>query len=469
VAGDPFRDHQHFAQRTFVRVGGGVVDRLSFSSRTVDMEMRQCVLLIVLSPLLAITGCAIEPGMHWGHRASGTSATAAQPASGGVAPVPAGNAGFAPPGTPAAAITRPDTGPASIPGERSVPEPVSTPGLAPPSNANALPAVQSAEITPDLLRAQSAMRPRSVPSDITALFEKPAPYKIGPGDVLNIMVWDHPELSLPQGGLPTVGIDYTGSVSVASGYSVDSGGMIQFAYAGAVKVAGLTEMEARDLLIKRVGKFIREPQITLRVQTYRSRRVYMDGEVRNPGTLIINDVPMTLPEALNRAGGFTPLGDRAAVGVIRNGREVIVNVPDLVARGINPSDILLKNGDIVRVYAREDSKVFVLGDVSSPKTLYLRNGELSLNEALGDAGGVNPSTGAARQVYVVRNDGPDNVQVFHLDARDPTALALADNFELKAKDVVFVDAAPVVRWNRVVSMLVPAAQAAYFSKTASTN
>lgn len=455
------------------------------------METRQFVLLIVFSPMLALAGCALEPGMHWSSGTSGAGTAAAQPAGRALpAGLTAPDGGFAPPGTPGAAITRPDEGrgaPAAGSGaapqrgearaNEAVPpsgEPVPAPAVTAASpnaqeNAHAISVAEPTEITPDLLRRQFAQRPKTIPADVAALFGKPAPYKIGPGDVLNIMVWDHPELSLPQASVTTVGIDFTGSASVASGYSVDSSGMIQFAYAGPVKVAGLTEMEARDELIKRVGKYIRNPQITLRVQTYRSRRVYMDGEVRNPGTMIVTDVPMTLPEALNRAGGFTAVGDRAAVGVIRNGKEVIVNIPDLIARGINPSNILLKNDDIVRVYAREDSKVFVLGDVSRPATLFLRNGELSLNEALGDAGGVSPSTGAARQVYVVRNAGPDNIKVFHLDARSPTALALADNFELKAKDVVFVDAAPVVRWNRVISMLVPAAQAAYFSKTASTN
>ncbi|QYD73291.1 polysaccharide biosynthesis/export family protein [Paraburkholderia edwinii] len=325
------------------------------------------------------------------------------------------------------------------------------------------------EITPALIKAERLAAPTTVPADVQALFAAPAPYAIGPGDVLAIEIWDHPELNLPTTNVQTVGIDFTGSASVSTGYTVDTNGMIQFAYAGAVHVGGLTEMQARNVLAAQLGKYVRDPQVTLRVQSYRSKRVYMDGEVHSPGLQIFNDVPMTLTEAINRAGGFTAVGDRANIAVIRNGKSTIVDIPALVAKGINPSDVLLRNGDMVRVFAREDSKVFLMGEVTRPTTLFLRNGELSLNEALGDAGGVSQNTADAKQVYVVRNITADKHVIYHLDASNPSALALAENFELKAKDVVFVDTAAVVRWARVINNIVPSAEAAYFSKTAYGN
>ncbi|MFD2064761.1 polysaccharide biosynthesis/export family protein [Paraburkholderia solisilvae] len=321
------------------------------------------------------------------------------------------------------------------------------------------------EITPELIKAERLAEPTHLPQDVESLFAAPTPYEIGAGDVLSIQVWDHPELNLLTTNVQTVGIDFTGSASVSTGYTVDSNGLIQFAYAGAVHVGGLTEMQARNVLSAELGKYVRNPQVTLRVQSYRSKRVYMDGEVHSPGLQIFNDVPMTLTEALNRAGGFTPVGDRANIAVIRNGKSVIVNIPEMVSMGINPSNVMLRNNDMVRVFAREDSKVFMIGELSHPTTLFLRNGELSLNEALGDAGGVNQQSGNS-QVYVVRNITADTHQVFHLDASNPSALALAEGFELKAKDVVFVDTASVVRWSRFIDNVVPTAQAAYLSRTA---
>ncbi|GAB3627451.1 sugar transporter [Pandoraea terrae] len=358
---------------------------------------------------LALAGCAIAPGVHY-------------PGTSGSEGSAAGAAGEAPP-----------------PGALT-------------------------EITFDLVQAQRASRVREIPDDVKALFGEPSAYVIGPGDVLQIVVWDHPELTLPAISVTTVGTDYYGANPIAPGYSVDSQGMLQFAYVGNVSVAGLTELQARDRLTRQLANYLKNPQLTLRVQAYRSRRVYMDGEVRNPGIQVFNDLPMTLPEALNRAGGFTTVGDRAMVAVIRNGVSTVVNIPALVAKGVSPSRVLLRNDDIVRVFAREDSKIFVLGEVTRPSTLFLRNGELTLNEALGDAGGVSQTTGNSKQVYVVRTLEGGKPEIYHLDASAPAAIALAENFQLKAKDVVFVDAAPLVRWNRVVSLLLPSTQTAYFGK-----
>jgi len=319
------------------------------------------------------------------------------------------------------------------------------------------------EITSTLVDEQRAAQPKGIAPDVEKLFDKPRPYVLGPGDVLNIVVWDHPELNMPS-LQSTSGSDSSGSNSIVTGYTIDGSGMVQFAYVGMLQVAGLTEAQARDLLAKRLGEYVRNPQVTLRIQAYRSKRIYLDGEVHTPGLQILNDVPMTLPEAINRAGGFTTTADRSSVAVTRGEKTVLVNLPDLIAKGANPSGILLRDGDLVRVYAASDSKVFVLGEVARASTLTLNNGKLSLNEALGDAGGVSQYSGDAQQVYVVRGKNENKPVVYHLDASSPAAMALADNFELKPNDVVFVDASSLVRWSRVVSLLVPTAQSASVGK-----
>nr|WP_243849690.1 polysaccharide biosynthesis/export family protein [Paraburkholderia rhizosphaerae] len=319
------------------------------------------------------------------------------------------------------------------------------------------------EINSELVSKQEAERPKGVPDGVTALFAKPAPYTLGPGDILSIVVWDHPELNMPEatgGG----GQDATGSNSVVSGYTIDNGGMVQYAYIGPVKLSGLTEMEARDLMTTKLAKYIRNPQVTLRITAYRSKRVYVDGEVRNPGLQTLNDMTMTLPEAINRAGGFTTNGDRSQIAVTRNDDTVVVNLPDLIAKGTNPNHIVLRDGDMVRVFSSNDSKVSVLGEVEHPGSFVFNNGRMSLSQALGDAGGINQSSGDASQIFVVRNRESAQPTVFHLDASTPTAMATADSFLLKPNDVVFVDASALVRWARVVGLLLPNMQAAATSR-----
>ena len=322
------------------------------------------------------------------------------------------------------------------------------------------PAGSLIEITRELVDKERAALPTSVPADVKSLFAKATPYEVGPGDILSIVVWDHPELNMPGTTASGSGPDASGANSIAQGYTVDTNGYIQYAYIGPLKVAGLTEMGVRDALAEKLAKYVRQPQVTVRIQTYRSKRVYLDGEVKTPGVQVLNDMPMTLPEAVNRAGGFTEKSDRSRVAVTRGDETVVVNMPDMIRKGVNPDRIILRDGDLVRVYAQADSKVFVMGEVQRPGGVMFNNGRMSLNQALGDAGGISQTSGDASQVYVVRGRESAKPEVFHLDASSAAAMATADAFELKPNDVVFVDASALVKWSRVINMILPATQAA---------
>ncbi len=312
-------------------------------------------------------------------------------------------------------------------------------------------------ITAELVKAENAARLNEDEDDISTLVAAPAPYSIQPGDVLSIVVWDHPELTAATNSTVAQNTSSDNVGATPAGFVVDHTGAIQFPYAGKMKLAGMTEARARDALSTRLSRYIRDPNITLRVQSYRSKRVYVDGEVKSPGVHPINDIAMTLTEAINRAGGVLPTADQSHITITREGKTYRVNLQKMMQRGGNPAKIMLTNGDVVRVASRDDSKVFVTGEVVQPRALQMRNGRLSLNEALGEAGGINPQTGDGRQVYVVRNATAKRPIVYHLNARSPAGLAVAQEFYLKPQDVVYVDAAPLATWHRVVSLIFPSA------------
>jgi polysaccharide export outer membrane protein len=296
------------------------------------------------------------------------------------------------------------------------------------------------------------------------LVPNPPPYAIGSGDVLTIVVWDHPELagnSLNPGALPP---DPSGANTAAPGFVVDHQGRIQFPLIGMIGVDGKTEEQARALLTTKLAKYLANPNVTLRVQSYRSKRVYIDGEVKSPGLQAINDIPMTLVEAINRSGGLLPSADQSRIVLERGQQRYRVNLRDLVQKGINPGMVMLAPGDVVRVHSRDESKVFVSGEVLTPKALTMHDGRLTLNEALGESGGISPLSGDARQVYVVRK-ASDRTRVFQLDARVAGSLAMAESFELQPKDIVYVAASPLANWNRKLSLLIPGALTSAVSAT----
>ncbi|OLL27317.1 sugar ABC transporter substrate-binding protein [Burkholderia sp. SRS-W-2-2016] len=314
------------------------------------------------------------------------------------------------------------------------------------------------EINPELLRklqSSAADDPLRLPA---SFFKTSGPYRLGVGDVLQITVWDHPELAASLGA-PTQNAGNRPSDPI-QGFVVDSNGDLDFPYAGKIHVAGLRVDEAQELLYSKLSHAFIKPQLTMRVASYRARQVYVDGDVRAPGAFPLNDLPMSLYEALGRAGGFNPSADQSRLVIVRNGVSYSLNLPRLLANGINPSTIILEGNDLLKVTSRDENVAYVMGEVNKPVgAVPPKNGRLTLSDALAQAGSISTTTSDPAQLYVVRGTDTSHPEVFHLDARSPVAMVLANQFDLEAKDVVYVDGNGLVRFSRVLSLLLPAINA----------
>jgi polysaccharide biosynthesis/export protein len=289
------------------------------------------------------------------------------------------------------------------------------------------------------------------------LFAKPAGYKLGSGDVLQITVWDHPELAAAV-GQPA---QNTKTSDAAPGFVVNSEGNIQFPYIDKpIRAAGKRVEEVQREIYTDLSKVFVKPQVTVRVASFRAAQVYVDGDVRTPGAQTINDIPMTLTEAVSRAGGFAPTADQSRVTITRNGTAYPVNVAQMMKMGKSPADIMLQPGDMLHVDARDDNTVYVMGEVTKPQAVSpLRDGTLTLGEAIVQAGQINQETSDAAQLFVVRQATGDSPIIYRLDARSPVSMLLANQFPLESKDVVYVDNTGLVRANRVLNLLLPAINA----------
>ncbi|HRX69949.1 MAG TPA: polysaccharide biosynthesis/export family protein [Candidatus Competibacteraceae bacterium] len=300
-------------------------------------------------------------------------------------------------------------------------------------------------ITAELIIAQERAATPRPPAELP----KPvaSDYKIGPGDILTIIVWGHPELTIPTGEFRNA--EQAGTV-------VAEDGTIFYPFVGIVPVAGKTTREVRNLLTQPLSKFIELVQLDVRVAAYRSKRVYVVGEVVKPGLREITDIPMTLIEAINRSDGFTGQADPANITLTRQGQTFRVDLQALYENGAVDQNIPLEPGDIVNVPDRQLNKVFVLGEVQNPGSFIMNKRRKTLAEAIGDAGDVLHTTANPQQIFVMRGQ-IDQPEIYHLDSRSPDALLLADRFPLQPRDIVYVDTADVVRWNRVITNILPTA------------
>jgi len=271
------------------------------------------------------------------------------------------------------------------------------------------------------------------------------PYRIGPHDRLQITVWDHPELNDPGGEkiLPEL-----------AGKVVQDDGTIFYPYVGTVRVADKTVPEVRDMLSQELSKYFKKVKLDVRVLSFLAHKVSVVGEVKYPGVQSMVDAPLTVAEAISRAGGVTAEADLSHVTLSRGDKLYPIDLLALYEQGNNGQNLTLTDGDVLNVPDRQNSKVFVTGEVGRQQALQIHKGKLTLAQAISEANGVDFNTSNPEEIYVIRGGQP-RPEIFQLNAESPDALILAEQFSLQPHDIVFVGTAGVTQWSRVLNQLLP--------------
>ncbi|MFN4098751.1 MAG: polysaccharide biosynthesis/export family protein [Pararhodobacter sp.] len=274
-------------------------------------------------------------------------------------------------------------------------------------------------------------------------------YLVGQGDILSVIVFNHPELTLPAG---------PDRSAAESGFQVGSDGTFTYPYIGSVQASGRPVGQIRSDLAQRLREFIPDPQVDVRVAQYNAQAVVVAGEVGSPNRQPLTAVPLTLIEAVNAAGGFTDDADLRAVSVQRGGQVYTVDVQGFLSAGMRQNNPVLRNGDIVDVPRRRAEEAYLLGEVARPDVMDLSREPITLTQAVTRRGGLREGRADARGVLVFRQRGTVT-RVFQLDVSSPGGLLLGTRFVLEPGDVVYVLRSPLQRWNDTITGLLPSVRA----------
>lgn len=308
--------------------------------------------------------------------------------------------------------------------------------------------VDVVHITPELVAANRLPDHEPVPKEL--LDYRPESYRINPGDTILVTVWDHPELSANEGGEKT---------TLADGRLVHPDGTFYYPYVGTLKVTGMKIEDLRGAITTRLATYLQTPQVDVNVVGYGSR-VTLEGAFKNTSSQSITTVPLTLSQAVGAAGVDAEQADLSGLVLTREGKNHRIDLDAYTRHGSAVPNIYLMPGDRLYLPFNDRKEAYVLGEVLRPQAITFKTSDMTLTQALGRSGGLNPVTAKNDAVYVIRGVDLDNINskpatVYQLDASTPAAWALADEFTVKPGDVVFVGEAGVTRWNRFLSQLLP--------------
>ncbi len=297
-------------------------------------------------------------------------------------------------------------------------------------------------------------------------------YLIGPGDIVEVSVWEAPPAMLfgavvldPKAG-PT-----TTRVVTFPEQMVTPDGKITMPFAGRVPVKGQTTQEIEADIIKRLTGKANQPQVLVRVIKNNTSNVTVVGEVSNSTLMPLTPKGERLLDALAAGGGTKQPINRMAVQLSR--ANVTATMPlDSVIRDPR-QNILLKPGDVVTALFQPQS-FSALGATGKNEEILFEAQGISLAQALARSGGLNDSRADARGVFVFRFEDAKLVDakgpmtksvdgtvpvVYQIDLRDPASLFVTQNFPVQNRDVIYVANSPEAEFNKflrlVVSIAVP--------------
>ncbi len=271
------------------------------------------------------------------------------------------------------------------------------------------------------------------PLDKSLLTPPSGPYRIGPGDILDIEVAENKDTRTKSTVMPD--------------------GMLYFNTARGVNVKGKTVREISTQLSHQLKEDYVNPVVTVNVSKADSQRFWMLGQVAKPGTYPITK-PTTLVDAISTGSGLLSVRDSVNVNnpesadleraaIIRSGDVLPVNFDALIREGDMSQNIYVKSGDYIFIPSLTASSIYVLGHVNSPGAVSYER-DLTMLAAVAGAGGPKPDA-VVTKALIIRG-GHHNPEVAVVNFRD-IMKGYDSDLKLQAGDIIWM---PRSNWSNVV-------------------
>lgn len=317
------------------------------------------------------------------------------------------------------------------------------------------------DLSKSVLRYFDTYRPQSFQS----LADGAGPHSdtsLGVGDVVTVTIYESQAggLFIPQNG------SVPGNFVTLPQQTIDKDGMISVPYVGAVKVTGRPVSEAQSDIQSQLANKAIEPQVIITTVASRSDRVSVLGDVNAPAELELSPSGERLLDVISRVGGLNAPEIETSVTIERGGRQVTALFASIVS---DPAEnIYVRAGDTI--YLHRERRTFLAFGASGLNGRFdFRESNLTLGEALAQAGGLLDSRANPSQVFLYRpvsrktldklgiDTTPfesDSIPViFRADLRDPTMFFAVQKFRMQDKDLIYVSNADSIELSKFLDVI----------------
>lgn len=295
-------------------------------------------------------------------------------------------------------------------------------------------------------------------------------YLIGPGDIIEVSVWEAPPAMLFGAVVldPKVGPTTTRVVTFPE-QMVAPDGAISMPFAGRVAVKGKATPEIESDIANRLTGKAHQPQVLVRVVKNNTSNVTVVGDVNNSTLMALTPKGERLLDALAAGGGVKQPINRMALQLSRDNVTATMALDSIIR---DPrQNIVLKPGDVVTALFQPQS-FSVLGATGKNEEIPFEAQGISLAQALARSGGLSDNRADARGVFVFRFEDARLVDaennraasadgtvpvVYQIDLRDPASFFVTQNFPVQNRDVIYVANSPEAEFAKFLRLVVSAA------------
>ncbi len=292
-------------------------------------------------------------------------------------------------------------------------------------------------------------------------------HSVGPGDTLEISVWEAPPAVLfGVGTLDAHTANASSRVTTFPEQMVALDGTVNVPFAGTIHVSGSTARQIESEIVRRLKGKANQPQVMVRVTRNASSNVTVVGEVATSVRVPLTPKGERLLDAIAAAGGVRQPVNKMTVQVTRDG--MVESMPlDLVIQDPR-QNIQLRAGDVVTALYQPNSFT-VLGALGTNEEISFEAQGISLAQALGRSGGLQDQRADPHGVFIFRFENPEVFDVsdaslprtpdgkipviYRVDLNDPRTFLVAQNFPMQNKDVMYVANAPAAELQKFLNIL----------------